>query len=674
MAILSTVAGDELTRTPSWLDPSQDWTRAHWVRFSSEVTLPSYYANWYAFDFTPDTYALGGFAYKDTLVDPFVQDGESFLPSLTIGTSPIDAATWRYVAWRYTALNLEIELLIDGVVVDAFAADLSAAGATVNSEERLGYDGGSEPGIAFGYDRWWQAAVTDGELLVERTSPQAVRTANLLTDTPLSSPTDLGDISGNNRDWALTGTWGSIAGPTEVSPSNTSPYAATVIDPSSLPLTITQDAVNAGVTYNLWFSFTPTTSNVYGLSAFGALGGYRPRVRVWTGSPGSLTNVFIGSRNKPMQFWMESGTTYYLEMDTNSASVTPAILNLTVIAAPIDTVQAGDLCIIDDSDGFPLAIVSPTVDYEVRRFVQPFAASENGDALMNGAYLVQDSAPDDIVAYDASFLEVARNPLLGVQDFSLRANRTQNVFDVVRTSSPNSTLHTFGSDGIPTGETFTLTGLTDINGICTNPTRTILYWGNNTINGSSIRRWDLVNNVALTDLAASIGNLYFLTDLLGLEDDTVLAGYSRTANPVIVKHYAADGTVLGTYTGPSNITTPIRLAYALNSPTSFLVATHTALRQWRVQRVLTADMATVVDDVLHMEFETGVYQGTETATPLALLGASFSCPLFLSLIPTAALRLTQLPVEAAYDYAMLQPFISGAGRNWITPPPNPSVS
>lgn len=37
-------------------------------------------------------------------------------------------------------------------------------------------------------------------------------------------------------------------------------------------------------------------------------------------------------------------------------------------------------------------------------------------------------------------------------------------------------------------------------------------------------------------------------------------------------------------------------------------------------------------------------------------------------IQAATARLTQLPVEIAYDYGILRPFISGGGSNWLTPP------
>ncbi len=37
------------------------------------------------------------------------------------------------------------------------------------------------------------------------------------------------------------------------------------------------------------------------------------------------------------------------------------------------------------------------------------------------------------------------------------------------------------------------------------------------------------------------------------------------------------------------------------------------------------------------------------------------------------LRCTQIPIEAAYDYGIVRPFIKSGGRAWLTPPPTPSI-
>jgi len=79
----------------------------------------------------------------------------------------------------------------------------------------------------------------------------------------------------------------------------------------------------------------------------------------------------------------------------------------------------------------------------------------------------------------------------------------------------------------------------------------------------------------------------------------------------------------------------------------------------RVAELNCIDLYTVLGDSRWNVVNGSQVGGVTNVTYLATVSNLPSCGNAL---------LTQLPVEVAYDYAMLQPFIKGGGLNWITPP------
>jgi len=100
--------------------------------------------------------------------------------------------------------------LIGGVTVDLSAV----SSLDVESLGGLLIDLSSDPnGISLAYDRAWQAALTNAEILTESESASAVRTTDLLADCPLDTSSDLADDSGNGNDYAATGSLTTVDGP-----------------------------------------------------------------------------------------------------------------------------------------------------------------------------------------------------------------------------------------------------------------------------------------------------------------------------------------------------------------------------------------------------------------------------------------------------------------------------
>ncbi len=222
MAIRCATVGDGCTRNGAFLDLTSDWTKARWVQI---VTAPTTYQV---------IWQLGGGSPPSTETPPWVAaftDAVAQQPYSEgdIGGGPVDAigmpvrtGQWVYVVTRYTAATTTLETIIDGILGDPGTLDLSAVAA--QASEYLGTDTASEGQIAFSFDRSWQAALSLAELAQEREATSAVRTANLLSDTPLTSSTDLSDASGHNHGWTAVGTL----------TTTTSPFAPVGIGPVRL--------------------------------------------------------------------------------------------------------------------------------------------------------------------------------------------------------------------------------------------------------------------------------------------------------------------------------------------------------------------------------------------------------------------------------------------------------
>lgn len=229
MAVIFPNVGDGLTRNGDFLDPAQDWTKARWVQFTT--VPPSLYAT---------IWQLGGGSPPSTETPPWIWSGLSSAPNGVISQGDsgggavnddglaVPAATWLYVATVYDSGTTTISTVVNGMTVTgAFVLDLSAV--LPQTSEWLATDSVSDAGVAIGYDRSWQAALTVAELQAERASVTPVRTADLLSNTPLTTASDLADTV-DGHDWTVNGTLLTASGPFAqiVSPSVPTLYVSWV--------------------------------------------------------------------------------------------------------------------------------------------------------------------------------------------------------------------------------------------------------------------------------------------------------------------------------------------------------------------------------------------------------------------------------------------------------------
>lgn len=415
-------------------------------------------------------------------------------------------------------------------------------------------------------------------------------------------------------------------------PTNQDPATAT--DLGTLPASVSQNVHDAGVTYTVWYKYTAVTNDVVlGMFAFGDLVGYSPTTQVFEGltaaNAGNPRYYQIGSEiavvNKPIQFAVTVGQTYYFKFTRNSGTVTPAVLLIEMERAPNDTIPAGSILINDDDlASLPLAILSAT-DGTNLAFKWPFAGGDSGAILPNGISIFGNSVDFTVKVYNANLNLVATvNPFSGSDAIICCSNRDDTFYVCDQNTGLVTTISETGIQG---GTTWDLgIGAPNVKVIAVSLDETILYYFVNTA-GTAIKRWDLINDVALTDFVSGVAGYFMIFDMLVLSDGTILAGYQKNTATVdyFVRRYNAAGTILNTYSfGTTRLN---RLAFALNDPTSFWAWFFITNSHSEFRNILISDGSTVTTFNTAL-YTIGSYQPTATATP-ERYGHAASCPFLI---------------------------------------------
>lgn len=449
-------------------------------------------------------------------------------------------------------------------------------------------------------------------------------------------------------------------------PTNTTALTATAV--GALPYTVTQDVNFGGTTYDVWYKYTATADGVIGVLAFGDWVNYEARISVY--SPDSVTtylNLFQFV-NVPLQFPVTNGVVYYFFIESRFGSpVTPAILTLTVTAAPVDAADIGDFLINDDTEGFHAVVLSQT-DGVAKRFAA-LVAGEAGDILPSGisAFTNDDEAPPLTVSlYDTDLALIATTTALTTGGFtpSLRSNNVDKFY----VNDFNGVVHTINSAGVFGGTTWTL----PLKPKTMAPSRddTILYWSRGNAN-DPMKRWDLINDIALSDLAAAPSALYGARfDTLVLANGHILVTWRKIGavpEDSFIREYSAAGATIRDYTitypGNNGVEGPRLAIPPADDSTEFLLWNTGAITSpiagtnlsSRFAVFQTSDGSAVTFD--RFVFEEGV--GPKLAAGWPTFGSSKSCP-FVALRaeiagPTATLTVVKvtLPIEdpsASFDF------------------------
>lgn len=417
-------------------------------------------------------------------------------------------------------------------------------------------------------------------------------------------------------------------------PTNLTAETATVI-PASLPYDVTQNVRYGGYNYAVWFKRTTTADDQPMLGAFawgGTVGsGYYPTIVVYAGEPGSWTQLVNGTQ-VPVQFAnLTVGQSIYFTAGPGDTSASPASLEFSLVAAPTETAPARSILVNDDASPLPAVIVSATTG-DVLRTVD-LAQGEAGDLLLDsGISLWADRDANNLKRYDSDFVLLQEIAYDITDSAAIRGQQTLERFYVGKPSSP-AEVKIYAADGSLVS-THTLTGSNDIEGIAGNNAGTIIYHARGT--NTPIKRWDMVGNTALADLAAAPGaNIQYGFNILILPDNSIIiTRTSQTTGAFTVERWSdgGPGTLLNTYVIAASSfvggSTQPRLAYdPAGDSLSFWVwfkMTGGSAGTSRFQRIRVSD-GTVLESVDATEFEVGVSQKAETASPADRFGVSQSC-------------------------------------------------
>jgi hypothetical protein len=421
--------------------------------------------------------------------------------------------------------------------------------------------------------------------------------------------------------------WPSLAMP---APTNIS--AATATDLGTLPASVSQNVHDAGTTYTVWYKYTPVTSQMIGVFGFGDLVTYRPTVTVFTGT--GSTPVGIGVTNKPVQVYVNSGSTYWFRFISNGGNPTPAVLLIEAEAFVPEAVPLGSILVNDDTDGAPGVIVSAADgdDYHVIDFISPFPAGESGDVLRSTGLILMEDQTGGLKLYDDT-LSLIASPAFsagGATGDNIRANQTLNQFVAGNpgAGATPASVRIINADGsLGASHTLPTSGLSAVS--LSNDGSIIYNAGQGGAFAAPVKRWLTGSSVMDTDLAAGVSG-YTISSLMTLDDDSIIALYIKIASPrdIYAVRYAADGSTLHTYSiasGPADSLSP-RLTHSMDPSSSFWVWFHgtsgNGIGTFREYSIA----GSVLREVDHVDYENGSYQPAETATPVARFGVSSSCP------------------------------------------------
>lgn len=544
-----------------------------------------------------------------------------------------------HICVRYDNTAKTLERLINGTLVDTQSSiDFSAVTFTV---ETLFYDSnaaGAFPGLVEQNYRAFQRKLTDAQItkqMAHNTASDAGFTTDLFCDTPLPFDSDPNDVSGNSRNWAFvnSGVESYVLYDVKFISWQTNSGATTALPIPYLPYKLIQDSDTGVANSNLWYSLFTAAAD-YIIGAWNYNPNHTSQLRVFSSPTSSPVYLGFGGSNVPIQFPATGATSYlFRTVRVGPGHSTPGINLLQIDSVEPQQINIGDIVDPDDFEGLPVGIIGGS---NTLTFRKPFANGEQGDILVTGVMLMHDNFGTDqpLHLYDFEFNEILIITSLPAGDKYIRTNNGLNLFYVVSSVISGSILYTIDSDGNIGSTTWNLGAIkigdyAENGGIASNNDGTILYY--TTVAGNfAVQRWDLTNDVALTDFLPLVSG-YSIIDMLIDTDDSIIIGYYETSSghDFFVRRYDDGGNLLNTYNfGDTHSTISPRLAYSINNPDSFWIWLHAISNEDPRTFFKEIDVTTgsVLETRESVEFELGTYDGEITPTPYARYGVSQSCP------------------------------------------------
>ncbi len=376
------------------------------------------------------------------------------------------------------------------------------------------------------------------------------------------------------------------------------------------------------------------------------------------GDPDALSPIL--STNASHQFTVPTDLGGPIYLRYRDPTPTAGLIRLTIIPPPYGTAPIGSLIIPDDDAKWPAAVISSSTGAIIGYLRLP--AGEGGEILPNGKLLMHDVSDGSLKlwASDAKTLlatvPTVNSAASGVWTGHppITSNRIQTFYAADGNATLSTRVYRVTDAGVKTGEwdlpypynALTLGSADGVLGIGASPDGTILYilgFGLNV----PVRRWDLVNDVGLSDLSVGIAGARFGQDLLMLSDGSFIVAYSPTGADDFVKRYSSTGTLLNTYTIP-----PVGAFTNIEHMTR--AVTDAAFVVWQQEaNIHTVRFVRVSDGVILQTIQFPVFDvGVAASGTLpGNFGVSSSCPIIVTTIsisttpPTVGPPTTTNPCE-----------------------------
>jgi hypothetical protein len=348
-------------------------------------------------------------------------------------------------------------------------------------------------------------------------------------------------------------------------------------------------------------------------------------VVVYTGTAADLTPYLFMEADYPAAMAVPEPTgarTFFFEVRRAfGAGPFTEQVRFDLEGGPVAAAPADSIFVNDDAANYPAVVLSSATGETLQTF--PFPSGETADRLPSGVSLWQDFTNNQFVVYSGQFTVIASVawPVgAPVRQRPIGASPTRFFVGDPGTVSPavNATVTTVSAAGV-LGPTVWDLGAPSVFALAPSPDETILYYRKTTSGAdSAVQRWDLVNDVALADLVATVPGFSVPADLVVLTDGTILVPYRALAGST-VKRYSAAGALLNTYTmtGPLN-----RMARSSDNLTTFWVwlfpdSDYSTFEQIRVSDgvVLSSATAPQSDDGILRPPSTAPRQGPSNSCP-----------------------------------------------------------
>lgn len=440
-------------------------------------------------------------------------------------------------------------------------------------------------------------------------------------------------------------------------PTNTT--AATAMDITSLPFTVTQDVADQLSTLELWYRYVGVLGDrMLGVVPYADISGdYLPKLYIYTGTASSLTIFKVnGAQQRAASIPIEEGVQYFFKV-TQGGATSPLGDSLTFRAeraangvAPAESILAAEENVL-----MRTPVLSSTTDNTALYFIQDieFPTAAIGTTLPTGQ-MIMDGTPDgDLVTiYNGSltriYQEVPSYFAFGPSAYTSDADSTfYLLYSISGPAGTDRQVRTLTATGGETSDTWTLPDSYQIQSFAPSRDGTIMYYAQSAFTGTQpVKRFDLAGNAPLSDLAAHVANYVITTDMLVLEDGSIVVSYRRLAVPhAFVRRYSAAGATLNTYDFGTDQIDHMALSYA--TPTAFWVWIHTdpvgGINDYTrtiYRKINAADGATIVEAQYDM-FTNGPSEvnydtaGYTDADDVPIFGPAPSCTFFVLVSATS---------------------------------------